>query len=70
MNKDEIIAQIDYETDLGKFDRRLVNIFIKNYDEIMEVASICEKETIERYNLMQREFNALIESNILNKFFD
>jgi putative nucleotidyltransferase with HDIG domain len=70
MNKEEIIAQINYETNLGKFDRRLVDIFIKNYDEIMEVASISEKETIERYNMMQKEYNALIESNILKKFFD
>jgi hypothetical protein len=36
----------------------------------MEVASISEKETIERYNMMQKEYNALIESNILKKFFD
>lgn len=70
MNKEEIITQIRYETDLGKFDKRISDIFIKNYDEIMNVASACEQETIDRYNTMQAEYNALIKSNILEKFFD
>ena len=70
MNKEEIITQINYETDLGKFDRRIADIFIKNYDQIMELASRREEETINRYNIMQAEYNALIKSNILEKFFN
>ena len=70
MNKEEIISQISYETELGKFDLRIANIFIKNYDEIMSVASECEQETIDRYNMMQAEYNTIINSNILYKFFE
>jgi HD-GYP domain-containing protein (c-di-GMP phosphodiesterase class II) len=70
MNKEEIISQIRYETDLGKFDKRISDIFIKNYDEIMAVASSCEEDTINRYNTMQAEYNLLLKSNILEKFFD
>lgn len=70
MNKDEIISQINLETEIGKFDRRIADIFIKNYDEIMGLAAEREQETIQRYNVMQAEYNALINSNILEKFFD
>ena len=70
MNKEEIISQINYETELGKFDRRIADIFIKNYDEIMGLASEKEEETINRYNIMQAEYNALIKSNVLEKFFN
>ena len=70
MNKDEIISQLRMETELGKFDKRICEIFIKNYDDIMGLASQKEEETINRYNIMQAEYNALINSNILEKFFD
>jgi hypothetical protein len=70
MNKEEIISQINLETEIGKFDRRIADIFIKNYDQIMESASKREQETINRYNVMQAEYNALISSNILEKFFN
>ena len=54
----------------GKIDTRIVEHLCDSYDEIMAVAKEAEASVLEKYKSMKAEYEALIRSNALRKFFE
>lgn len=54
----------------GRLDKRIVNHFINNIDEIMGLAKEREAVVLKAYDDMKEEYSALIESESLMKFFN
>lgn len=54
----------------GKIDTRIVEHLCNSYDEIMAVAKEAEASVLEKYKSMKAEYEALIRSNALRKFFE
>ncbi|MBO5711509.1 MAG: hypothetical protein J6R47_01605, partial [Acholeplasmatales bacterium] len=69
LDKDMIINEVDFEANEGKFDRRIADHFIDNFDEIMQAAYAREQETLARYKRMKEEYAVLADSEALRKFF-
>lgn len=54
----------------GKIDKRIVEHLCEYYDEIMQAAKEAEAIVLEKYKNMKEEYEALIRSNALRKFFE
>ncbi len=69
LDKDMIVNEVDFEANEGRFDRRIADHFIDNFDEIMQLAYAREQETLSRYKRMKEEYAVLADSDALKKFF-
>ena len=68
--EEKIIEILLDKVEQGKIDRRLTNHFINNISSIMKLAKEKESIVLKQYNEMKEEYDALIESDSLCKFFN
>lgn len=66
---EKIIEILSEDVKNGKVDQRIVNHFIKNSDYIIELAKEKKDEILKKYEDMKEEYEALILSDQLTKFF-
>lgn len=67
--EEKIIEILNGDADSGKIDKRIVRHFTDNIEEIMAKAKEKESMVLKCYEEMQQEYEALSNSEQLNRFF-
>lgn len=60
-SKDEVIKILKEEGERGKLDRRTIEVFIDNYDDIMQLVSEECKKALETYQMLNNKYGKISE---------
>lgn len=68
--QEKILEILTSDADKNKLDKRIVNHFVNNVKNIMDIAKEKEAEVIKKYDDMKTEYEALSNSEQLKRFFE
>ena len=58
--KERVLSIVSEQKDLGKIDSNIVDILIKNYDEIMASTRLVCQPVLDKYENIQKDFQKLL----------
>ena len=57
---ERVLSIVSEQKDLGKIDSNIVDILIKNYDEIMASTCLVQAPVLDKYENIQKDFQKLL----------